>query len=379
MSRILQVDLDAVQHNLVALRRSAPDTVAMAVVKADGYGHGAPEVAGAAIEAGAEFLGVADITEAFALRDAGLTAPIVAWLHTDTRHFAEAVTQSVTLGVSTIEQIEGAASAAEKAGAPAVIHLKVDTGLRRNGFDNDHLADAFSRARRWESRGRLRVEGIFSHLANTSENADRAALDRFLRIVELAQSVGLEPHIRHLAATAAGLARPDTHLDMVRWGIGLYGIAPDDRDPRQYDLRPALSMRTRVAATRRVFAGDGISYDYAYITDRDTTVALIPVGYADGIPRLASPGAWVSIDGMQCPVRGRIAMDQMVVECPSSVNPGDSVIIIGDPNEGAPTASQWAQWASTIGYEMVARLPRPGGRVDRAAVEPTGWVSHSAV
>ena len=367
MSRMLQVNLDAVQHNMTVLRATAPAAQAMAVVKADGYGHGASDVARASVEAGAEWLGVADISEALALRDFGLDVPILAWLHPDTRRFSEAVAHSVTLGVSTLGQLEAAARAAQEVRHPAVVHIKVETGLHRNGFDDDRLADAFNLARHMESRGLVRIEGIFSHLANASESADRAALDRFHSAVSLARAARLEPRLRHVAATAAGFFRPDTHLDLVRWGIGLYGVAPDDGDPRDLSLRPALTMCTRVVATRTVRAGEGISYNYADIAESDLRTALVPVGYADGIPRLASPGAWVSIGGVRCSVRGRIAMDQMVVECPPSVREGDQVTIFGDPTMGAPSVSEWAKSAGTIGYDVIARLPRPGGRLTRRA------------
>ncbi len=359
------IDVEAITANVRHLRTLTGAQV-IAVVKADGYGHGALRAAVAALEGGATRIGVSDIDEALALRRGGIRAPLFAWLHAPGVSFTEAVRHGVELGVSDLDQLQRAADAA--GGTPATVHLKIETGLSRNGIAPDQWRIVFSEAARLERIGRLRVIGLFSHLSNTSLDEDRAALARFEEGVALAAAAGLHPPLRHIAATNAAIQLPEARLGCVRIGIGLYGVSPvADRTPADLGLRPAMTLRGAVAAVRRVPAGTGVSYGYAYRTDRETTLALVPLGYADGVPRQASGRGPVSIGGRRFTVAGRIAMDQFVVDVGDHpVAVGDEVVLFGDPTLGVPSARDWADAADTIDYEIVTRV---GARVPRREVE----------
>ncbi|MFC4139868.1 MULTISPECIES: alanine racemase [unclassified Microbacterium] len=356
------IDLDAISDNVRHLRRLTGTDV-IGVVKANGYGHGAVAVATAALAGGASRLGTATIEEALELRRAGINAPLMAWLHPADRRFDDAADAGVEIGISSMQQLQSAASAP----GTTSVHLKLDTGLSRNGLAPGEREQAFAEAARLERIGHIRIVGIFSHLSNASAEDDAAALAAFNTAVEQAASLGIRPEIRHLAATAAAIDRPDTRLDAVRIGIGLYGLSPfADRGSADLGLRPAMTLRAAVDAVRRVPAGTGVSYDYAYRTERETTLALVPLGYADGIPRQASDRGPVQIGGQRFRVAGRIAMDQFVVDVgDAQVAPGDEVILFGDPTLGHPSATDWADAAGTINYEIVTRI---GHRVPRRDV-----------
>jgi alanine racemase len=332
----------------------------MAVVKADGYGHGMLLAARAALEGGATWLGVADPAEALALRAGGVTAPLLAWLLDADGDFGPAAAAGVDLGISSAEQLQRVAATAPG----AAVQIKVETGLSRNGVQAEQWDAVFDLAARLERAGDVRVRGLFSHLANTSDEEDLAAERRFADALGRARSAGLRPDLLHLASTAAALTRDQSAFTMVRTGIGLYGVSPfDDGDAARLGLVPAMTLRTRVAAVRRVPAGAGVSYNHTWRAERPTTLALVPLGYADGIPRAASNRAEVELGGVRRPVRGRIAMDQFVVEVgDAGVAVGDPVTVFGDPATGAPSAAEWADWAGTIGYEIVTRI---GPRVER--------------
>nr|WP_318247074.1 alanine racemase [Microbacterium gallinarum] len=363
--REASIDVGAIEDNVRHLRRLTGSEV-IAVVKADGYGHGAVRSAVAALAGGATRLGVADITEAIALRRAGIDAPIVAWLHAPGTSFAEAASLGIELGISSFDQLLAAAGAAS-ADRPVGVHLKLETGLSRNGIAPEDQRIVFAEAARLERIGKLRVIALFSHLSNTSADDDRAALQAFEDGVALAASLGLAPPLRHLAATHAAIALPETRLGCVRIGIGMYGLSPfADRSSADLGLRPAMTLRGAVAAVRRVPAGTGVSYGYAFRAERDTTLALVPVGYADGVPRQASGAGPVVIGGRRFSVAGRIAMDQFVVDVGDHpVAVGDEVVLFGDPTLGAPAADDWATAAGTINYEVVTRI---GPRVPRRQV-----------
>jgi alanine racemase len=251
------------------------------------------------------------------------------------------------------------------AAAGATVHLKVDTGLSRNGFAPADAVTAFARAADHQRTGRLRVRGIFSHLSNTSADDDASQTALFAELVDAAHDAGLDPELRHLAATQAALTRPDARLDLVRLGIGLYGLEyGEGADPAAMGLRPVMEFGATVAAVRRVSAGTGISYGYTHRTTRETTLALVPAGYADGVPRAASGRGEVAIHGVRYPQVGRIAMDQFVVDVGDApVQVGDRAVLWGDPAHGAPSAADWARAAGTIGYEIVTRV---GPRVARS-------------
>ncbi|WP_192900661.1 alanine racemase [Microbacterium sp. RG1] len=356
------IDVEAIADNVRHLRRLTGVEI-IAVVKADGYGHGAARSAAAALAGGATRIGVADISEALALRRAGIDAPILAWLHAPGASFGEAVERGIELGISRLDQLN-AAAAAGSGDRPAVLHLKLETGLGRNGASPADYAALFAEAARWERLGRVRVIGIFSHLSNASAEDDLAALARFEDAVAAASLAGLTPRLRHIAATHAALALPQTRLNCVRIGIGIYGLSPfEDRSSADLGLRPAMTLRACVAAVRRVGAGQGVSYGYDYRASGDTTLALVPLGYADGVPRQASGAGPVRIAGERHRVAGRIAMDQFVVDVgDAEVNVGDEVVLFGDPTLGVPSATDWAIAAGTINYEIVTRI---GARVPR--------------
>ena len=359
------IDVGAIAANVRQLRRLTRSEV-IAVVKADGYGHGAVRSAVAALDGGASRLGVADIGEAIALRRAGINAPILAWLHAPGTSFREAASLGIELGISSFEQLLQAAAAAS-VDRPVGVHLKLETGLGRNGIAPEDRAVIFAEAARLERIGKLRVIGIFSHLSNTSADDDRAGLRAFQEGLADAATAGLAPPLRHLAASHAAIALPEARLGCVRLGIAMYGLSPfADRDAGDLGLRPAMTLRASVAAVRRVPADHGVSYGYDYRTDRETTLALIPLGYADGVPRSASGAGPVTIGGARFTVAGRIAMDQFVVDVGDHpVSVGDEAVLFGDPTLGAPSADDWAEAAGTINYEIVTRI---GPRVPRRQV-----------
>lgn len=363
--REARIDVSALTANVRHLRRLT-DTEVIAVVKADGYGHGAVRSARAALEGGASRLGVADVTEALALRAAGIDAPIMCWLHAPDASFAEAAAHGVELGISSFAQLQAAAAAAVGE-RPVDVHLKVETGLARNGIAPEDQAVVFAEAARWERLGRIRVIGIFSHLSNTSEADDLAALRQFTDALGTAAAHGLAPRLRHLAASHAAIALPQTRFDSVRLGISIYGLSPfADQTSADLGLRPVMTLRAAVAAVRRVPAGHGVSYGYLHRTAAETTLALIPLGYADGIPRNASSGGSVRIGDRSFPVAGRIAMDQFVVDVGDhAVAVGDEAVLFGDPTLGLPAVETWADAADTINYEIVTRI---GPRVPRREV-----------
>jgi alanine racemase len=356
------IDLDAVTRNIRTLRELTGTPHLIAVVKADGYGHGAVRIARAALAGGADWLGTADIEEALAVRAAGVEAPLLCWLHPDGADFSAAIRARIDLGVSSAAQLDAIADAAGS--DTAHVHLKLDTGLSRNGVPAEGWAALFRRASELERSGTLRVRGIFSHLSNTSLTDDRAALAVFARGLAVADGEGLRPELVHLAATAAALDLPEARFNTVRIGIGMYGLSPfGDRSSSDLGLTPAMTLRGRIAAVRRVPAGTGVSYSYTYRTGNDSTLALVPLGYADGVPRQASGAGQVSIGGRRFRVAGRVAMDQFVVDVgDAEVAVGDDVILFGDPAAGVPSASDWAAAAGTINYDIVTRI---GARVAR--------------
>lgn len=363
--REAQIDVGAIASNVAQLRRVVGVEV-MAVVKADGYGHGAVRSAAAALDGGATRLGVADVAEALALRRAGIDAPILAWLHAPGASFGDAVKARVDLGISTFEQLQQAAAAAT-GDRPVTVHLKLETGLGRNGIAPEDYRVVFSEAARLERIGRIQVVGAFSHLSNTSPEDDRAALRLFEEGLGIAAAAGLTPRLRHVAATAAALELPESRLNCVRLGIGIYGLSPfPGRSSADLGLRPAMTLRGAVAAVRRVPAGHGVSYGYDHRTSSETTLALVPLGYGDGVPRQASGKGAVAIGGRTFRVAGRVAMDQFVVDVGDHpVAVGDEAVLFGDPAAGAPRVEEWADAADTINYEIVTRI---GPRVPRRQV-----------
>jgi alanine racemase len=357
------IDLGAVQANVAHLRSLIGTRHTMAVVKANGYGHGAVQVARAALAGGADWLGVADIGEALNLRAAGIDAPVLAWLHDPEPDFDAAIAADIDLGLSSELQVRQAAQAATRLGRTANVQIKLETGLNRNGVDEPDWPEVLGLAAAFERVDRLRVRGLFSHLANTSADDDQAAIVSFDRGLAAAAKAGLTVDFAHLASTAAALRLPAARYSMVRLGIGVYGQSPfADADSEALGLTAAMTLRARVAAVRSVPAGAGVSYDYLWRAASDTTLALVPLGYADGVPRQAVD-ARVAINGTQYPVVGRIAMDQFLVDVGRGpVAVGDDVVLFGDASTGVPTAAEWGTAAGTINYDIVTRV---GARVPR--------------
>ncbi|GEC10225.1 alanine racemase [Streptomyces spinoverrucosus] len=352
------VDLAAIAHNTRLLAQHARGEL-MAVVKADGFGHGAVQVARHALAHGASWLGVACVAEALALRTAGITQPVLAWLYLTREEIEAALAAAVDLSVACVGQLRQVAAAAEATGIPARIHLKIDTGLRRGGAEAADWPQLICVARGFEQRGLLDVHGVWSHLihADRPTHPDTAGQIRaFDTAVAQAEDAGLRPALRHLANSAAALDAPVTHYDLARAGLGLYGIEPVTG--AGFGLRPALTLHTRVLMTRGVAAGKGVCYGHDYTTPAATTLALVPVGFADGLPRAASPGARMWLAGERRPVVGRIAMDQCVLDAgaAAAVGTGDEVIVFGPGHHGEPTVKDWARWAGTSPHEILTGI-----------------------
>lgn len=357
--REARIDTDAISRNVEVLRGTIGTPSFMAVVKANGYGHGAVQSAAAAVRGGADWLGVIDIAEGLELRAAGITTPILAWLHAPDETFAAAVGAGIDVGINSLEQLERAAAAGVDR-----VQLKVDTGLSRNGAVPADWERLFERAAALQRAGRVTVRGLFSHLANAGADEDAVQIAAFERAVALAAGFGLEPELIHLASTAGALREPATRYDLVRIGLGIYGLSPfDGVTSAELGLTPALELSAEVVSVKRVPAGSGVSYGFRYRTEAETTLALVPVGYGDGIPRQASNRGPVSINGDTYRVAGIVAMDQIIVDVgDAAVAIGDRAILFGDPATGVPSATDWADAADTINYEIVTRL---GGRIRR--------------
>lgn len=366
------IDVAAVRSNVRALRDRAPRAELMAVVKSDGYGHGAVRCARAAREAGAGWLGTALPEEAFALRAAGDTGRLMCWLWTPGGPWRQAVEQDIDVGVSALWALREVVAAVRACGRTARVQLKVDTGLGRNGCPPADWPELTAAARAAEAEGALTVTGVWSHFACADEPGHpsiAAQLDVFHEALKTAETAGLRPEVRHIANTPALLTLPEAHFDLVRTGIGIYGISPGPELGTSQDLglRPAMTLEASLASVKRVPGGHGVSYGHHYTTPGATALALIPLGYADGIPRHASGTGPVLVAGKRRTVAGRIAMDQFVVDLGGdSAEPGDPAVLFGPGDRGEPTAEDWAQVAGTIGYEIVTRI---GTRVPRVYVD----------
>jgi alanine racemase len=362
------VDLDAIRHNVRRLRELTGVQM-MTVVKADGYGHGLVEVARAAREAGADWLGVATIDEALALRAGGDTGRVLCWLTVPGEDYAAVVAADVDVTAYSVVELAEIEAAVASAGRPARVQLKVDTGLSRGGAPMDTWADVVAAARAGEEAGTWQVTGIWSHLA-ASDEPDHPANDAqdavFREALAVADQAGLRPEVRHLANSAAAILRPSARFDLVRVGLASYGLDPAPGHTPDLGLRPAMTVRATLALTKPLAAGASVSYGHTWTAETDTTVGLVPVGYADGVPRHASNVAQVLVDGKRRAIRGRVCMDQFVVDLDGDLPPaGDDVVLFGPGLHGEPTAQDWAEASGTISYEIVTRI---GGRMTRRYV-----------
>jgi alanine racemase len=353
----VRVDLDAIRHNARVLKPASAEL--MAVVKANGYGHGAVEVARAALEAGATWIGVALVEEGLELREAGIEAPILVLSELPAGSEAVAVAHRLTPTLYS----DGALRRLQTAAPGRVaVHVKVDTGMHRVGIWPPGDAAAF--CARVEAAG-LEVEGLFTHFARSEEDeaTTKEQLTRFLEAADAVRAAGTSLRLLHAANTGATLRHPESHLDLVRPGIGLYGIEPAPGVGADLGLRPALTWRSEVSLTKRLPPGEGISYGHRFRTERQTWVATVPVGYADGYPRQLTNVGEVLIRGRRCAVAGTVTMDQLTVDCGDlEVEAGDEVVLIGSQGEERIDADGLGRRFGTIGYEIVSRI---GARVPR--------------
>jgi alanine racemase len=360
----VRVDLGAIRDNLTLLRdRTAAEV--MAVVKGDGYGHGMLPVARAALDAGATWLGACTLGEALELRAAGITAPVLAWLLTPGLPLHEGVAADVDLSAASLAGLAEVVAAARRVGRPARVHLKIDTGLGRSGALAAEWPVLIEAAAKAQADEMIEVVGVWSHFACADEPGHPsidAQLENFNAALAVAGRYGIAPRVRHIANSAAILTRPDAHFDLVRAGIAMYGLSPIPS--HDFGLRPAMTARARVMLTKRVPAGQGVSYGHTYVTPAETTLAVVPFGYADGVPRAASSSAPVALGGQVYRIAGRVCMDQIVLDCGDApVAAGDLAVLFGPGDDGEPTADDWARVCDTINYEIVtrfgsARVPR---------------------
>ncbi|KUL33437.1 alanine racemase [Streptomyces sp. NRRL F-4489] len=366
------IDLAALRSNVRALRERAPGAELMAVVKSDAYGHGAVRCARAAREAGAAWLGTALPEEAFALRAAGDRGRLMCWLWTPGGPWRRAVEEDVDVSVSGLWALREAAEAARACGRTARVQLKIDTGLGRNGCQPADWEELTAAARAAEAEGLLKVTGVWSHFACADEPGHpsiAAQLAEFRRALAVAEAAGLRPEVRHIANTPALLTLPEAHFDLVRAGIGIYGVSPSPEigAPEDFGLRPVMTLAASLASVKRVPGGHGVSYGHHYTTPGETTLALVPLGYADGVPRHASGTGPVLVAGKWRTVAGRVAMDQFVVDLGGDrAEAGEEAVLFGPGDRGEPSAEDWARAAGTIGYEIVTRI---GSRVPRVYVD----------
>ena len=362
------VDLAAIRDNVKVLQNLAKNSEVMAVVKADAYGHGLIPVARVARQGGATWLGTALLEEAISLRNSGDSGRILTWLGSPNDKWQECIDLGIDISVSSIEIASGVIKAAKKIGKKAKIHIKVDTGLGRNGVMPNDLADLTSLLEEATANGLVEVVAVWTHfaLADAPSSPTIAkqleVLDASFKFVE---SRGFKNLMKHAANSAATLTSPHTHFDLVRPGIAVYGITPGGEVGKasEYGLRPAMTLKAQAALVKDVPAGHGISYGAEYVTKQNTKIALIPLGYADGIPRIAGNKGPVLANGKKFSVAGRVCMDQFVIDIGDlDFSTGDEVILFGDPAQNEPDVEEWAKASQSIGYEIVTRL---GSRVPR--------------
>jgi len=360
------IDLGAVKDNVGALARHVGGAQVMAVVKADGYGHGMIPVANAALAGGATWLGVVHVGEALALRQAGLTARVLCLLGAPDAPHEEAIRQDIDLSAGSAELVGQIAAAAERAGRPARVHLKADTGMSRGGATAADWPGLVHAALAAEAAGRVRVAGLWSHMASADipgHPSIAAQLAAFQAAVHVAEQAGARPEVRHLANTPATVTLPETWYDMIRPGGGIVGLCTLPGGAPGW-LRPAMTVKAVLVQAKRVPAGTGVSYGHRYVTEREATLGLVPLGYAEGIPRQATNTAQVLVRGRRWTISGTVCMNQVIVDFGDEpVAPGDEVVLFGPGDAGEPTAQEWADALGTLSYDIVTRF---AGRVPRS-------------
>jgi alanine racemase len=359
------VDLGAITKNIAALRAHVAPAAVMAVVKANGYGHGAVPAARAAVRGGADWLGVVHVAEALEIRRAGVDTPLLCLMAIGSDDHAAAIAAGVDLAAGSAGMVRRLAAAAAAAGRPARVHLKADTGLSRGGATAADWPSVLTAARQAQRDGSIVVAGAWSHFASADDPGNpsiQAQLAAFKEALAVAESAGIAPEVRHIANTAAALDVPEARYDLVRVGGGSYGLATLPGGPPAW-LRPAMTLRARLALVKRVPAGTGVSYGHRYVTPRETTLGLVPLGYADGIPRSATGLPLVAARGKRWRIAGTVCMDQLLIDFGDEpVTEDDEVVLFGPGDDGEPTAQEWGEALGTISYEIVtgisARVPR---------------------
>ena len=353
------IDVDALASN-ISLLKSVAETELLAVVKADAYGHGLVHTAEAAIKAGASWLGVALLEEAITLRKHGIDAPILAWLVPPGSDFESALTHEIDLGVACLAALNEIIGASKKTGIRARIHIEVDTGMTRGGFLDE-----------WEALlqsdlSSVDVIGFFSHFARADEPGEEQNIfqrEKFEKLRAQLIEKGITPRLSHLSNSAATLKDHGAAFDLVRTGIAMYGLHPDATTLRHEGLKPVMQLRAKLHLVKKVPAGSSVGYGATAVTQSETYLGIVAMGYADGIPRNAQ-GAGVFVNGKKAPLIGRVSMDQCVVDlgADSTAQSGDWVVVFGSGSKGEYTADDWAAASGTINYEIVTRI---GPRVPR--------------
>jgi alanine racemase len=363
-----EVNLAAIAGNLKFVKGKTKSQV-LAVVKADAYGHGLVAVAKAAEEAGADWLGTALLEEAISLRNGGITKPIIAWLTPQGEDFKTAVNLDIDLSISSVELLSEIAAAGKAISKVPRVHIELDTGMSRGGF-GDELDTVISEIASQVKSGAVKVIGIWSHFARADEPGsamNQSQLSRFNTRVEQLKNAGISSEYLHLANSAASLANPDAHKNIIRWGIGLYGLSPDVNNmgsSSDLGIKSAMKLFSKLQLVKAVKAGQSVGYGSTATTKVDTKLGVVTMGYADGIPRNASDLAGVFVAGKRAALIGRVSMDQFVVDlgAASLAKTGDEVIVFGDGSGGEYTIDEWAKACGTINYEIVTRI---GTRVPR--------------
>lgn len=362
------VDLGAIARNVAVLRQRMTGSQVMAVVKADGYGHGSTQAARAAVAGGADWLGVVHVAEALRLRRAGITGPVLCLMALAENAHEDAIRAGIDLSAGSVPLVRQIAATAGRAGRPARLHLKADTGLSRGGATPAEWPAVIDAALAAQADGLVRVTGLWSHFACADEPGHPsvdAQLTRFTEAAGQAEKAGVTPEVRHIANTAAALTVPSSRLDLVRLGGAIYGLSTLPGGAPGW-LRPAMTLTARLAQVKRVPPGTGVSYGHRYITTAATTLGLVPLGYADGVPRAATGQPLVHTRGRRWPIAGTVCMDQFVVDFgdePAAA--GDEVVLFGPGDDGEATAQEWGETLGTISYEIVTGI---GGRVPRTYV-----------
>jgi alanine racemase len=367
------VDLATITGNVQVLRERLPGPQLMAVVKADGYGHGSTQAARAAVAGGADWLGVVHVAEALRLRRAGLTVPVLVLMALAENAQEDAIRAGIDLSAGSVPLVRQIAAAAGRAGRPARLHLKADTGLSRGGATPADWPAVIDAALAAQSDGLVQVTGLWSHFACADEPGHPSIGDQLARFADAtaqAEKAGVTPEVRHIANTAGAITVPESRLDLVRLGGAIYGLSTLPGGAPGW-LRPAMTLTARLAQVKRVPPGTGVSYGHRYVTTGTTTLGLVPLGYADGVPRAAIGQPLVQARGRRWRIAGTVCMDQFVVDFGDEpVAPGDEVVLFGPGDDGEPTAQEWGERLGTISYEIVTgiggRVPRTyqGGRTD---------------